>query len=285
MIVLDEVFSQIEIDRENALPIKYNKNYAVIQANELVRSKQDELTLLEAKLVRLAIAQVLKDDTDLETYTCNASRLAEFLGITRQAIYNDIQELSQSLMKKTIFIRERDSKTGNKKKNYKILHWVDYIEYKDGVITFKLSKNLKPYLVGLDELFSSYRYEEIIKLPTNYSIRLYELLVSFANIQFRESPQFYYGDIPIEKDEAIFSMEYLREYFNCENKYPNNADFIKRVIASSVQDINKNTVFPCSYRLIKQGKKLAFVVFKLGDWKSIAGQMVLDSFLERRGMK
>lgn len=278
---MDEVFTQVEIDKESAVPVKYNKNYAVIQANELVRSKQEELSILEAKLIRLAIAQILKDDTDLETYTCNATDLAKFLGITRQAIYNDTEELAHSLMKKVIYIRERDSKTGNKKKNYKMLHWVDYAEYKDGIITIKLSKHLKPYLVGLNELFVSYSYEEIIKLPTNYAIRLYELIVSFANIQFRDNPKFYYGDIPIENDEAIFSMDYLREYFNCENKYANNVDFIKRVIASAVQDINKNTIFPCSYRLIKKGKKIAFIIFKLGDWKTIEGQFVLEGFRER----
>ena len=44
--------------KENAIAIKYNKDFYVIQANELVRSKQDDLSLLEAKLIRLAITQV-----------------------------------------------------------------------------------------------------------------------------------------------------------------------------------------------------------------------------------
>lgn len=282
MIVLDERSIDEQAIKENAIPIKYKNNYAVIQANELVRSKQDELSLLEAKLVRLAIAQVLKDDTDLETYTCNAAKLASFLGISRQAIYDDTLNLAQSLMKKTIFIREKTEKE-TKKKNYEILHWVDYANYKDGVITIKLSQHLKPYLIGLDELFSSYSYEEIINLNSTYAIRLYELLVSFANIQYREAPKFTIPNIPIERDEVIFTIEYLREYFNCEAKYSNNADFIKRVIETPIKDINKNTLFPCNFRVIKEGKKFAYVVFKLGTWNTLEGQMILDNFRQKIG--
>ena len=89
---MENIIKEQAIDKENALPIKYNKNYYVIQANELVRSRQDELTLLEAKLIRLAIAQVLKDDDDLKTYTCNISLLADFLGISSQNIYRDVQD-------------------------------------------------------------------------------------------------------------------------------------------------------------------------------------------------
>lgn len=265
-----------DIDKENALPIKYNKNYYVIQANELVRSRQDELTLLEAKLIRLAIAQVLKDDTDLKTFTCNAARLAEFLGITRQAIYNDIQELSINLIKKSIFIKNKESKQG--KQNYKIFHWVDYIEYKDGDITFKLSEHLKPYLIGLNELFTRYGYEEILSLPTTYSIRLYELLYSYANLSFQEGSHTYtFENERLEKDEVLFTVEYLREYFNCKDKYPNTGDFVKRVIKAGIDDINENTVFPCSFRLVKEKKKITKVIFKLGDWNTEAGEKVLNN--------
>lgn len=280
VIEMDEVFTQQNIDKENALPIKYNKNYNVIQANELVRSRQDELTLLEAKLVRLAVAQVLKEDTDLKTYTCNAARLAEFLGITRQAIYKDIQDLSLNLMKKSIFIRDKSGKQG--KQNYKIFHWVDYVEYKDGDITFKLSEHLKPYLVGLNELFTSYGYEEILRLPTNYAIRLYELLYSYANLRFQEGyHETTFDNVRLDEDEVVFTIEQLREYFNCKDKYPNTGDFIKRVIKAAIEDINQNTVYPCSYRLVKEHNKIKKVVFKLGDWDSRAGAKVLNNLRQR----
>jgi len=276
---MDEVFSQQKIDKENALPIKYNKNYNVIQANELVRSKQDELTLLEAKLVRLAIAQVLKEDTDLKTYTCNITKLSEFLGISSQNIYRDIQEMSVSLIKKAIFIKSKESKQG--KQNFKIFHWVDYVEYKDGEITFKLSEHLKPYLIGLNELFTSYGYEEILRLPTNYAIRMYELLYSYSNMAFYDGyHEKVFENVKLEQDEILFTIDFLREYFNCVDKYPNTGDFIKRVIKSAIQDINQYTVYPCEYRAIKEHKKITKIVFKIGDYNSLAAKQIINRLRE-----
>ena len=258
-----------ELTRENAIAIKYNKDFSVIQANELVRSKQDDLSLLEAKLIRLAITQVVRDDTDLKTYSCNVVDLAKFLGISKDNIYRDIQDLSKNLMKKSIFIKDKTQQTKKGKQNYKIFHWIDYVEYTDGVITFRLSESLKPYLIGLEQLFTMYGYEAIIDLPTNYSIRLYELIASYQNMTVRLKPDTNYTDVPIEKNEFIFTVEWLRDYFNCNDKYPNTSDFIKRVVDSAVNAIVKNTLMRISYRTVKKGRSITHIVFKLIDWSNI----------------
>ena len=253
-------------ENENALAIKYNREYLVVQANELVRSKQDDLSLLEAKLIRLAISQVLENDTDFRTYSCNVVDLAKFLGISKDNIYRDIQDLSVNIMKKSIFIKEKQPNK-NGKQNYKIFHWVDYVEYKDGTITFRLSESLRPYLIGLEELFTMYSYEALIDLPTNYSIRLYELLASWQNSTIRNVPKTNYTNIPIEKNEFIFTIGYLREYFNCVDKYQNAGDFIINVIDKAVKAIQKNTLMKVSYRKVKKGRNIEYIVFKLNDWE------------------
>ena len=253
-------------DKENAIAIKYNKDFYVIQANELVRSKQDDLTLLEAKLIRLAITQVLRDDTDLKTYSCNVVDLANFLGIAKDNIYRDIQDLSKSLMKKSIFIKDKTQPKRKGKENYKIFHWIDYVDYTDGVITFKLSDSLKPYLIGLEQLFTLYGYDAVIGLPTNYSIRLYELIASYQNMTVRLMPDTNYTDIPIDKNEFIFTVDWLRDYFNCNDKYPNTGDFVKRVIDGAVKAIVKNTLMRLSYRTVKKGRSITHIVFRLNEW-------------------
>lgn len=253
-------------NRESAIAIKFNKNFFVIQANELVRSKQDDLSLLEARLIRLAISQVLRDDTDLKTYSCNVKDLAVFLGIDNHNIYRDIQEIAKSLLRKSIFIKDKTKQNRDGKENYKIFHWIDYVEYDDGVITFKLSDSLKPYLVGLDELFTLYGYDVVIGLPTNYSIRLYELMASYQNMALRSHPDTSFTQIPIEHNEFIFTIEWLRDLFNCNDKYTNGADFIKRVIDTSVKAINKYTFMRLSYRTVKTGRSIKYIVFKIHDW-------------------
>lgn len=262
-------------EKENAVAIRYNKDFTVVQANELVRSKQDELSLLEAKLVRLAITQVLKEDTDLKTYSCDVVDLANFLGISKTNIYRDIQSLAQNLMKKSIFIKDTSSPSKNKgRENYRMFHWIDYVEYTDGTLTFKLSDSLKPYLVGLEQLFTTYGYDAIIELPTNYSIRLYELLASYQNMTVRPEYDNNFTDIPIEKNELIFTIEWLREYFNCQDKYPNSGDFIRRVIDTSVTAIAAKTLMVLSYRTIKTGRTISHIVFKLGSWEGNSEEFI-----------
>lgn len=244
---------------KETIPIIYNEDFYIAEANELVRSKQDDLSLVEAKLIRLAIAQILKNDDDFRTYKCNAIELAAFLGIDPKNIYRDIRDISTSLLKKSIFIKESTPKR-NGEPNYKAFNWVDYIEYEDGVLTIRLSEALKPYLIGLNELFTAYGYSAIIALPTNYSIRFYELIASYYNMK---NTIHMYDGIELEKGEFVFTIEYLRTFFNCEKKYSNASDFIRRVIDSSIEAVRINSLLRVSYRTINKGRKITHLVFKI----------------------
>ncbi len=269
---------------ENTLPIKYNKNYFVVQANELIRSRSDEMTVLEAKLIRLAIAQILKEDTDLRTYTCNISKLADFLGIGRQNIYKEIDDLTTKVMKKLVYVRDKDGRTDkNGNPYYKKFHWVDRAEYRDGEITIRLSEDIKPYLVELNELFTKYGYQEILSLPTNNAIRLYELLWSYSSMQFQTGAHAYtFEGEALDKDEILFTVDFLRDYFNCQDKYPNTGDFVKRIIKAGIDDINEHTVFPCQYRIVKEKNRITKIIFKIGNWPtSEESERLLAAFRER----
>lgn len=255
---------------EAVYPIEYRKDYAITQANELVRSKQDDLTLLEAKLIKLAISQVLQNDKDFRTYSCNVADLAKFLNIASKKMYDDVYELSKSIMKKSIIIKDKDTKRG--KPNYKIFHWVDLAEYNNGTITFRLSESLAPYLLGLNELFTKYNYDAILALPTSYSIRLYELLISWKNAVIRKEYKAELTYIHLEQNEVIFTIDYLRSYFNCEDKYPNTSDFIFYVIDKAVKSINEKTINSISYRKVKKGRSMAYIVFRFEDLTEPTGE-------------
>lgn len=248
------------MNNPNAIEIEYNQDLSVIQANELVRSKQDDLSLLEAKLIRLAIAQVLKDDTDLKTYTISGADLARFLGVSKQYVYDELQSLSHSIIRKCIFIKTPNPKKPNEP-NYDLFHWVDTIKFRNGTITFKLSEELKPYLIGLNKLFTLYPYQAILTLPSSYSIRLYELIASYQQLSLKEHTNVYDG-IEIENNEIVFGIESIREFFNCSDKYSSTNLFFKRVIEPSIEAVAKHAEMYLSYRTITKGKKITHIVFK-----------------------
>ena len=256
---------------ETITEMKYNKDALVVQANELIRSKQDDLTLLEAKLVRLAIAQIIETDIDMRTYSCNVTELARHLGITQGNVYRDVEMLARGIMKKSIYVVDKKKpQKRNGQPNYELFPWIDYFSYNDGTITIRLSDKLKPLLIGLSEHFTKYGYGNIIALPSTNSIRLLELLTSYESIVNPYDSRKHQSPFPhIEKadNEIIFTVEYLKEYFNCIDKYENNNDFIRRVIAASVKAINeKSTTHKVAYRTAKEGKRIGYVLFKINAW-------------------
>lgn len=253
-------------EQEQILEIKYNSEYYVVQANELIRSKQDELSLLEAKLIRLAISQVLKYDKELKTYTCNIVDLSNFLNIDKSNIYKEIEQLITNLMSRVITIKNKIPDKNGKYKWFKF-HWVSNAKYDNGQITIKLSDDLTPYLIGLDELFTKYEYSSIISFPTVYAIRLYELLVSYQNTAFKKISDINFTGIELKKNEIAFSIDYLREYFNCKKKYNNTSDFVRRIIEPSINSINEKTISSkFSYRKVKKGRSITHIIFNIHDW-------------------
>lgn len=244
--------------------LKLKENYNVIQANELIRGKHADLTLLEAKLIRLAISQVLESDTEFKTYTCNIADLASFLDIQKNHVYEAIDDLTTKVMQKVICMRDKEP---DKKGNFpwRKFHWLSMASYNNGILKLKLSEELTPYLIGLNELFTRYNYSEIVNLPTYYSIRLFELLVSFNNLPYSKTPMQNYSGVKLEKDEIALSIDYLREYFNCEDKYPLVADFLRRVIDPSISAIEEKTIMRVSCRKIKSGRNIVSLGFKISD--------------------
>ena len=253
-------------DNKNAVAPVYNSEYLVVQANELIRAKQDDLSLLEAKLIRFAISQILQADTDFKTFRIEVTKLAKCLKMQKGNIYREIDALTDEIMQKRIYFYRDGAE--EKKPNYKKFHWVDTAEYKDGTLTLKLSSELKPYLLGLNELFTQYPYADILELPTYYSMRLFELLTSYQNVKFRgSSPQRRARrQPPAAADEIVFSIEQLREYFQCDGKYERQRDFVKYVIDNSVKAINDKTILRISYRIVRSGSKdITHIIFKIGN--------------------
>lgn len=259
---------------DDKIAIRYNDDYLVVQANELIKAKKDDLSLLEAKLIRIAISQINQGDNELYTYSCRATDLAKYLGIPQDNVYRDLQGIAESLMSKKIrFVDKTKKPKRNGEYNYQLVHWTDTIKYEDGIITIKLANELGEYLLGLNKLFTEFGIGCITKLGTSNAISLYELLASYAytaNVYRADFTPFNLFPVVDKADnEIVFSLDYLKAYFNCEGKYKNNGDFIKRVIEASVKQINENDSadsMKVSFRTAKEGRSIGYVLFKINAW-------------------
>lgn len=201
-----------------------NSTHHAVMANDVVKGKQ-EMSLQEARIIRLLITQVAKEDKDLMTYTVRITELAEFLKIPKTHLYRDIKSICNSLLQRLVHIG-----TDNPKEPWEKFQWVQLARYDGkGNITLMLSNQIKPFVIALSEHFTQYKLANILEMDSWYAIRLYEILKS------DDYQRTLTGDYP------EYSVKTLREAFSCENKYKLFGHFKSRVIDIAVREINKKT--------------------------------------------
>jgi len=231
---------------EKEYPIVYNKDYYAVMANNVIRGKQD-MSLQEARILRLLITQVVKEDNDFKTYSCKITDLAEFLHIDSSNLYRDIKDICKGLLQKTVSIE-----TGNPKAPWEMFQWVQLAKYDgNGTVTLMLSNQIAPYVLGLNAYFTQYKLENILEMKSFYGIRLYELLRSD-----------YFKD---ENTYQEYTLEFLRQFFDCETKYKAFKDFRIRVLEKGMKEANeKSDLYIYEAVPIKTGRKITSIKFYVG---------------------
>lgn len=224
-------------------------NY-VVQSNTLISGKQS-LKINSLKIIRAAIMQVVRDDTELNPYIITISEISQLLKISKSNVYRDIESIVDDIMSNPVQIKEE---SGNKLKWVKI-PWVKRCEYNSDVgLLIKLNEELNPYLLNLREYYTQYPYEEIIGMKSIYSIRLYELLQS--KIMTKR--------FPAAGINIVLTVQEIREACDCEDKLLEFYNFRNRVLETAKNEIEKSTYYTIDYNYVKRGRKVHSIDFHIG---------------------
>ncbi len=226
------------------IDLKYNKNYYSVMANKIIRGKQ-KMTIYEAKLIRILISQIKKDDENFRMYRTDIKNLAEFLGTDRKNIQREIRNVCKNLMRQIVEIESG--------KDWEILHWVSYAKYdsETGTIMLMLSEEIAPYVLALKERFTRYQTKNILTMQSFYAIRLYELL------QMR---------IGMDKKKTMiyqFGISELRTILECEKKFKQIGEFKRFVLDIAIKEISDRTEYKCTYECNKTGRIITDIIFYL----------------------
>lgn len=238
--------------QEKEYPLKLNSDYYVVTANDLIKGKQ-KMTLREAQLLYIAIAQVVKEDRDFKTYTTTVQELAAFMGDSPENLYRDLKNICKQLRQRVVEVQIAGDNA--KKGKWKVFGWIDSAEYDNGKLTLRLSDDIKPYLLELESYYSQTLLGTLLTFRSYYTTRLYQYLV--ADI----------GASNGYKTEWCFTCEELRELFQVGAKqYPRNFDLIRYTIKPALEELGKSDyAYVWDYqehRARKRGRPLESVSFK-----------------------
>ena len=220
----------------------------VVKTNYLNTVLQN-LTLVEIKIIQLAIVDARETGKGLSTDTplrIDAMRYAEFFNTTRQNGYLMMKDAEETLFNRRFSFLDDDERTVKSR-------WISQVRYLDDegaievVFTPAVVKGITR-IDGAEEFFTKYLLEQTARMDSNYSIRLYELLVQWKKA----------GKTP------LFELEQFRGQMGLGvNEYKTMSNFKKRVLDLAVREINEKSDLKVSYAQEKEGRKITGFKFKV----------------------
>jgi Protein involved in initiation of plasmid replication len=232
--------------------LKSMSNNWIYQSNRLIEASYT-LTVMEQKLIRLLASMIKKDDDDFKEYKFKTKELIKILNTSDSRFYRDIDNITDSIMQRVIKIK--DVNTGEFEK----YHWVDTCKYKDGVLTLKVNKELKPFYLNLD-WYTKYQLKNIMQFKSTYSFRLYELLKQYEKIGIRS--------ITIDDFRCVLDID--------DKQYPKYANLKQKVISVAVNEINSKTDLYIEYEEIKEVRKITSLKFYIKHNENVKSERAID---------
>lgn len=249
-----------EKEEEKTYELKLNSDYYVVTANDLIKGRQ-KMSDREATLLYIAMAQVVKEDKDFKTYTTTVPELAAFMGISPDSLYRDLKDICKSLLQRVVEIQVGGENARGRKK-WHIFQWVNSAKYDDGVLTIRLSDDIKPFMIDLVSHYSQPMLKALMSIDGYYAKRLFQLIVCEQN----ENPN-------KPKEEWEFTCEQLREFFQVgEKEYKLPRNLLNKTIIPAIKELNSS---PYAYiwdyeelHVKGRGRALIGVKFKAQIFKS-----------------
>ena len=230
----------------------YGEEWIVLQ-NRLLNAISN-LDLNERRLIMFLSPLVRKEvdkDPHQQTFIVKVKDFQDEYEIKSKAYYQELENICNSLQHKTY---EFWNFSANKKYKSKVkVTWITKGDYKDnqGEVHIDLHKDVIEMLTVFDKTnpFTKYERQMIIKLGC-YGIILFELISSCL----------------YQKDKSkAYTIEYLREKFNCVDSYPVISEFKRNVLDKAIADIEKHTPIRITYTQNKKGRVVTEIVFSFKD--------------------
>ena len=250
---------QDEVGMEAYLPaLIYNKSNILISAKY-------QSTILENKLLALALSNLSVTDTGEITFRMSAGRIRKILHGNSGSFYNQLNKAADSMTGRKIGYNDPELK----KFEYMVI--IIHSEYDKGYMTIDFNPMMKEYLIEMKGNYTKLSLPVMMRFNSVYAFRLYEFLRSRAytpkNIKFPSSRDDFFtisatmSELKLilgvvnaadEKVKNILNNKKNPDYDAAveaatEKGFTSNADFKRRVVNVAVEEINKKSDITVSY--------------------------------------
>ena len=214
----------------------------VVKSNQLIQSRM-AWTKLEHRVVAMMIAQLQKEDDRFTQQRVYIKDLADLTGRSGKSLYDQAEEICQKLLDQKVHVREVTEDGRRHYKGYNCMSSCEYIEG-SGYILAKFNDDMRPLLLQLKERFTQYKLRSFMRLSSQYSMRIYELLKMREGLRFLR-----------------ISMQELREILCCEDSYKRFVDFRRFILDKSREELKEKTDIYFNYQVERKGQRPVRITF------------------------
>lgn len=219
----------------------------VVKSNDLIQKSRFELSTLQQKLVLFLASKIKPYDDDFYLHEFSIAEFCTVCGINDESggNYSAIKKAIKEIADKSMWITLANGQET-------LVRWIEkpYINPKSGTIKIRFDKDMKPFLLQLQDNFTQYELVWTIQFKSKYSIRLYEFIKSIHFNKF-------------EAYERILTVEELRKALGAEDVHKEWKNFKARVLEPAINEINEYSNQTIEYLPIAKGKAVEKVWIKI----------------------
>ena len=246
---------------DDKIQIYKERDYPVKKANEIIQRAKLDLNLTEQKIFLYAVSKIKPDDKALQTYEFSINDFCDVCGIARNdgRTIENIKEYIRGLKAKPFWMINED-------RDWETIDWIAkaWVTPKSGKIKIRFDETMHRYLINMLGNFTQFSLLGVLPMRSTYSIRLYELLRSYAGLH-----------------KKIFEIDELKALLMAP--YVNFKDFRRKVLEIAEREINAYTDIEITWEPIAKGRKVVQVEFTielLDSWGKLQNANIANGVLD-----
>ncbi len=213
------------------------ENAIVAKKNSLIE-KMSKFKLSELRLIAYCLAHYDSRSEENPFIKAKVSDLTEIFPMDQNSAYSVVRQAMLGINQKPLeFIENNEQHFWN---------WFSGFKYSigQGEFSFKINPDIKPYLLGLSDMFSSYRLIEVAQFRSQVSWLLFENLNKWKNIR-----------------KWSVGLDELKYLLGVEGKYPRWNSFRERALDPALKEINEQTRLNVSFEKEKRVRTVIGLTF------------------------
>lgn len=224
-------------------------NEMVVKSNRLVQARMS-FTKPEHRIIAMLISQLKKGDTSFGEQRIYIRDLIDIPGIGTEALYDRAKEICQRLLDQKVHIRSYTDDGRRRYTGYNCMSKCEYVEG-SGYIKAKFNEDMEPFLLQLKERFTMYHLRCFLRLTSQHSMRIYELLKMREGISVLR-----------------ISVEELREILGLEDSYRYFSEMKYHVLEKAQRELKAKTDIYFTFNVEYEGrsaKRIQFFIHRNED--------------------